>query len=170
MNPFYTHQKYLQQELDSLKSTAIILELGVGEGSSPLMYEFCKKNKKAKVFAFESDESWLNGMKSKYELKNYTFNHILDWNNLLKEVESLGSKFDFVFVDQSPWEARTQSIDNLKGMVDTFMVHDYDYFNQGYSSSYVSDQNSWWGTTYSKDFIFEDNYELLPPTLVMRKK
>jgi hypothetical protein len=175
MNAYYTHQKYLKRELDSLKKTAKVLELGVGDGSSPLMYEFCQKNPRAKVFAFENDEGWLNNMKSKYELKNYSFSYLSEWNQLEDMIES--SAFDLVFVDQSPWEARTYSIDLLKGRVKTFIVHDYDYFNHsvglspsGSEQSYISDENSFWGKTYSQEFILEDNYELLPPTLIMRKK
>lgn len=168
MDPYYTHQEYLKRELTSLKKTAKVLELGVGNGSSPLMYEFCQNNPKAKVFAFENDESWLNSMKNQYELKNYTFSYISEWNKL--EDMIVNSTFDLVFVDQSPWEARSYSVDLLKDRVKTFIIHDYDYFNQGYESSYVNNENSFWGKTYSQEFILEDNYEYLPPTLIMRKK
>lgn len=175
MNSYYTHQEYLKRELLSLKKTAKVLELGVGEGSSPIMHEFCKNNPRAKVFAYENDESWLNGMRSKYELKNYTFNHISEWNQL---EDMIGiNKFDLVFVDQSPWEARTYSIDILKDITKVFIVHDYDYYNHstglalsGSRESYVNDENSFWGKNYSQEFVLEDNYDILPPTLIMRKK
>ena len=43
---YCTHQKYTSKELSQLGNNGIVLELGVGNGSSPLMYEFCKSNPK----------------------------------------------------------------------------------------------------------------------------
>mgnify|MGYP003659572070 FL=1 len=176
MDGYYTHQEYLSKELSLLKPDAIVLELGVGDGgskdakgSSLLMYQFAKENPKATVYAFESDQSWLNQMKEKYSLDNYIFTSIPDWDTI-GDALIKHDRFNLVFVDQSPWEARSNSIDALKSNVDVFVVHDYDYFNRGYSSRYVSDENSWWGQTYSKDFEIEDYYSLLPPTLIMRKR
>lgn len=175
MNAYYTHQKYLRRELKALARNAKVLELGVGEGSSSVMHDFCRLNPDSRVIAYESDESWLNTMKSKYELENYSFNYISNWDKLDQVVGD--SIFDLVFVDQSPWEARIYSINKLKEKTKLFIVHDYDYFNHsiglspvGSEQSYISNENSFWGKEYSGEFSLEDNYEILPPTLIMRKK
>jgi hypothetical protein len=177
MDAYCTHQEYTKKELENLKSKSYVLELGIGNGSSPLMYEFCKNNPKSTVVSFETDSAWFNQMYEKYgDLPNYIFNLISDWNDLSEHLER--KSYDLVFVDQSPWEARIQSIDLLKDKTKLFILHDYDYFNKddsGFSSEscnsiYVNDDSSWLGKTYSGDFILEDYYEILPPTLIMRKK
>lgn len=172
---YCTHQKYTKKELDNLKSNSYVLELGVGNGSSPLMYEFCKDNPNSVVQSFETDVDWFNQMFDKYgNLPNYIFNLIDDWNSLSNHLER--DYFDLVFVDQSPWEARINSINLLKEKTSTFILHDYDFYNNNEwvekpcNDIYVNDETSWLGKTYSNEFIMEDNYEILPPTLIMRRK
>tara|TARA_Y100000004_G_C8805500_1_gene365306 strand:+ start:121 stop:672 length:552 start_codon:yes stop_codon:yes gene_type:complete len=174
---YCTHQKYTSEELDKLGDNAVVLELGVGNGSSPLMYEFCKNNPNCIVQSFETDASWFEQMFDKYgDLPNYVFNLIETWDDLKDHVTE--EKYDFTFVDQSPWMARIESIDLLKEKCDLFILHDYDFFNKSDNpwvkspcdNIYVSDDTSWLGQKYLGDFNLEDNYEILPPTLIMRKK
>ena len=174
---YCTHQKYTSEELDNLKSNSVILELGVGNGSSPLMYEFCKNNPDSTVVSFETDAAWFEQMFAKYgDLPNYIFNLIEDWNDLENHLTQ--DEYDLVFVDQSPWWARIESINLLKDKSKLFILHDYDYFNKddnewvknSPNDIYVNDETSWLGQTYSDEFVLEDNYEILPPTLIMRKK
>lgn len=174
---YCTHQKYTMKELNNLKSNSCVLELGVGNGSSPLMYEFCKDNPNSIVQSFETDASWFDQMFNKYgDLPNYIFNLIEDWSDLENHVDK--EEYDLVFVDQSPWEARINSINLLKEKSLTFILHDYDFYNKSdnqwveisCNDIYVNDETSWLGRSYSNEFIMEDNYDLLPPTLIMRKK
>jgi hypothetical protein len=174
---YCTHQKYTSNELSQLGDNSFVLELGVGNGSSPLMYEFCKKNPNATVISFETDGSWFNQMFDKYgDLPNYVFNLIEDWKDLENHIGK--DEYDLVFVDQSPWWARIDSIDLLKDKTKIFILHDYDYFNKSDNEwvkispndIYINDETSWLGQTYSSEFLMEDNYEILPPTLIMRKK
>jgi hypothetical protein len=174
---YCTHQKYTNKELDNLKSNSFVLELGVGNGSSPLMYEFCKNNPDATVSSFETDSVWFEQMFEKYgDLPNYIFNLIEDWVDLKNHLNE--EEYDLVFVDQSPWWARIDSINLLKDKTKIFILHDYDYFNksdnewvkESPNDIYVNDATSWLGQTYLKEFLLEDNYEILPPTLIMRKK
>lgn len=170
MDAYCTHQEYTKRELENVSKKSVVLELGVGNGSSPLMYEFCKNNPKATVISFETDAQWFDQMFEKYgDLPNYIFNLISDWNDLPEHLNK--TTYDLVFVDQSPWEARIQSIELLKNKTKVFIVHDYDYYNKGITDEiYVNDENSWWGKTYGEQFTLEDNYEILPPTLIMKKK
>jgi hypothetical protein len=174
---YCTHQKYTSEELDNLKSNSVVLELGVGNGSSPLMYEFCKNNPDSTVVSFETDAVWFDQIFAKYgDLPNYIFNLIEDWSDLVNHISE--DKYDLVFVDQSPWWARIESIDLLKDKSDLFILHDYDFFNKPENEwvknkptdIYVNDETSWLGQTYSDGFVLEDNYKILPPTLIMRKK
>lgn len=174
---YCTHQKYTKEELSKLGDSAVVLELGVGNGSSPLMYEFCKNNPDCIVQSFETDSAWFEQMFDKYgDLPNYVFNLIEDWSDLENHVDK--DNYDLVFVDQSPWWARIESINLLKEKSNIIILHDYDYFNHSghdwvknpCTDIYINDESSWLGQTYSDSFILEDNYEVLPPTLIMRKK
>ncbi len=177
MIKYYTHQKYLKRELDNLKDGSLILELGIGHGSCPLMYEYCKKNPNSIVTGFETDAEWFTNMHNEYgDLANYNINSINTWEDLKNYINK--DKYDLIFADQAPWEARIESIDFLKDRCDLFILHDYDYFNKpqhswvskGPNSIYINDDSSWLGQKYGEEFVLEDNYKLLPPTLVMRKK
>lgn len=165
MNAYYTHQKYLQKEIDNLKNGSILLELGVGVGSSSVIHNNCK-TKNITAIAFESDYNWLNNMCNRFELPNYKFIHIKDWKLLAEYLHS--DTYDLVFVDQAPWSARIDSINMLKNITKTFIVHDYDYFNE--NKSFVCDEKTWWNKNYANQFSLEENYELKPPTLIMRNK
>lgn len=176
MNPYATHQEYLGKELDNLKDGSIVLELGVGYGSSPLMYEFCKKNSNSLVYSFETNLEWFDKMFDVYgDLPNYIFNSIYNWQDLEKYVTE--KKYDLTFVDQSPWMSRIESIDFLKDKCNLFILHDYDFFNKDENdwvkkhcnNIYTNDDTTWLGQKYMKEFLMEDNYQILPPTLVMRK-
>jgi hypothetical protein len=173
MSDYYTHREYLKSELDRLPQdkSCVILELGIGEGSSYLINQHCIKNKNHKAMAFETDESWHNQIRSKYELENYIFTKIEDWLNF-NVIFSNPTYYDLVFVDQSPWEARIDSINFLKQFTKTFILHDYDYFNKSESCNniYINDETSWLNKAYSSDFFLEDNYTILPPTLIMRSR
>jgi hypothetical protein len=178
-NGWYSHRLYLFKELVSLNENASILEFGVGDGSSILIHDYCKENKNAQAIAFETDKSWFLKMKDQYELENYRFVFLESWSDLQQHLEN--KIYDLVFVDQSPWEARIESIDLIKDKSRTVMVHDYDYYNKdllqikgkvsGTSQNiYVNDENSFWWKNYSNLFSIEDYYEKLPPTLIMRSK
>jgi hypothetical protein len=176
---YTTHKKYTELELNKLKSRSHVLELGIGNGSSPLMYEFCKNNPTSKVMAFETNNIWFEKIFDLYgDLPNYVFYLIDNWDDLPNNLNKNKRKYDLVFVDQSPWQARINSIDFLKDKVKTFILHDYDYYNKlesGFPTEkcndiYVNDETSWLGKKYSDEFILEDNYDILPPTLIMRKK
>jgi hypothetical protein len=171
----YTHRPFLKEQLDKLKDNAVVLELGVGDGSSSLMKEYCESSDKHKVLAFDTDRNWYNSMKKEYAVENYGFNFLNSWNDILEYLPY--DSYDLVFVDQAPWEARIDCINLLKDKTSVFVVHDYDYYNYVNGSEgvdyYGCDEKSWWGQTYSNEFTLighcEDASIDNPPTLVMEK-
>ena len=183
---YYTHQKYLKEELEKLPENSRILELGVGDGSSSLMSEYCLSNSSCRVQAFETMSGWAQATKDKYCLSsNYSLTVLSSWDlfeshlNTLHEFNVEDVIYDLVFVDQSPWAARINSIKLLSSRAKVFILHDYDYYNknewhktQGLTvkskNIYINDDSTFLGLTFGKDFTLEDNYSTLPPTLVMR--
>lgn len=172
MNPYYTHQQYLKQELDNLSiytdKQINILELGVGEGSSSLMYEFCKEFANANVLAFENNREWSSSMKDKYSLPNYSINYILDWNDTYYQniITNNDNRYDLVFIDQNPWEARIEAIDKLYNRFCIAILHDYDYYNSS-NCRYCYDEKSFF-VKYLSNYSLIGYNQLLPPTLVFK--
>lgn len=172
MNPYYTHRPYLTKYLNQLtnkKNKINILEFGVGDGSSAIFHDFALKNKNFNITAFETDNSWLNETKNKYELNNYKFNYINNWDEFLIE-ENFNDQYDLIFVDQSPWEARIKTIDLLIEKSNIIMLHDYDYYNKGVIENIFDvGQNSFFGKYLSKNILSQGFNDELPPTLVFTK-
>jgi hypothetical protein len=180
MNPYYTHQQSLIDILNLFEYDTNVLnflEFGSGEGSSPIFNEYAKKSENVNVQSFEHDLDWLNDMKSKYSLKNYTFKHV-SWENFdytqLKE-----HKYDLVFVDQGDWSARIRTIDELKYNSKYIILHDYCYYN-GFRGSNIPDSDREWALSVEKNTFFHDKYadnfdiqtdtNLFPPTLILKNK
>lgn len=170
MNPYYTHQQYLQQELNNLSKYTNqqinILELGVGEGSSSLLYEFCKQFANANVLAFENNQEWSSFIKNKYSLPNYSINYIIDWNDVNYQSTITNNRYDLVFIDQSPWMARIAALDQLYNNFDIAILHDYDYYNPSHCK-YCYDKNSFF-SKYLSDYHIIGYSDILPPTLVFK--
>lgn len=173
---FNTHEKYLRNELSNLiKNTndkIYCLEFGCGDSSSEIFHSYAKNNKNIEIVSFESDYDWLMKISKKYSLNNYIFKYVENWNELFNDNVFNDISYDLIFVDQKPWEARLLTIDFFKNNdVKTIMLHDYDYFNlnMGLNDIRRIDEDSFYGK-YLDYFDLIQYSELLPPTLVMKKK
>lgn len=172
-NPYYTHRKFLTQELNRLISTPrkkFILELGVGDGSSEIFHEFAKNNSHIQILGLETDYSWAKSMQLKYELSNYKILYINNWFDELYQwfISFFDVKFDLIFVDQSPWEARIDAINKLYNKFDTLILHDYDYYNPPEHKYEVGEKSFF--EKYMSHYNISAHYEELPPTLIMQSK
>ena len=167
-NPYNTHEEILKSELSLIiNDNAKILEFGTGEGSAPIFNNHAKLNSSHKIIAYESDIIFYNNTKAKYELSNYTF------VNADAPTETDETVYDLIFIDQAPWKARIDSLNVFKDYAKTIIVHDYDFFNEGYHDCSV-EENSWWYDTYGKEFKLKGFSKpsvnpWWPPTLVMKR-
>lgn len=176
-HPFYTHRKYLIEQIEKLDLTKpnIILEFGTGIGSGEIFSEYTKKYPNLKVISYEHDVEWFNQMKIQYENKNYEFN-LVEWDkfdySLLKN-----KQYNIVFVDQGIWVERARTVDEMIDNSNVIIVHDFDYFNkhdsgfiQGCLNIYGTGDDTYWGSNYNSVMNIVGYNEELPPTLVMFKK
>lgn len=171
MNEFYTHRPYLIRELNKLlkKKNVRVLEFGIGDGSSEIFYYYTKMYSNIKVIGFENDFNWYNKIKSKYENSNYTFEYVSDWNLYLNEYNFLNC-YDLIFIDQNPWDARIKTLDMLKNISSTIILHDYDYYNKELIENIYSVGEHSFFDKYHNSFNLESFYETLPPTMIFTKK
>jgi len=170
-NPYHTHQQYLREELDKLPKDkkVICLEFGTGDGSSSVFKEYLELNENLNVYAFESNYDWFRSMSSKYKHERYHFQFVYDWDDFLYR-KKFDEVYDLIFVDSTPWEARILTIDLLKDRSSTFILHDYDFYNKGVIKDIFSvGEGSFFANKFNDDFIYEPHYEVLPPTLVLRR-
>lgn len=174
MNPYYTHRPYLIKTLENIiisNNNAMILELGVGDGSSEIMNKYATQYKFLQIFGFETDYTWASLMNKKYGRQNYSINHIDNWSDTLYEkiIEQYNvDKFDLVFVDQTPWQARINAINKLDGRFVKLILHDYDYYNSPeakYSTGYDS-----FFKPYIDRYNLQAYFDILPPTLIFTIK
>ena len=171
LNPFYTHRPFLINELEKLKnkSTVKILEFGVGDGSSEIIHEYASNNKNFYIEAYETDISWLNEMKRKYQLENYNFTYIESWDWLF-ENHTFDENYDLVFIDQAPWEARIQTLNLISPKSKVSILHDYDFYNHSITNDIYATGEGTFFSKYNENYLIESNHDQLPPTAIFRNK
>lgn len=125
-NPYITHQPVLKKLFTILDKKKPILELGCGYGSTPLLHKFCSENEIA-LHTLDNNVEWLEKISLEFKNnKNHTYRKIFNWEIELEDY--LNQEWSLVFIDQSPWEARTLSLNLFKDKTDYIVVHDCDYF------------------------------------------
>ena len=146
INDWTTHKPILKEAVLQCGKDNI-LELGCGDGSSPMLREMGKE-----LYSLESDWEWG---------KKYGAILVPDWVKAYKIFSQI--KWGVVFVDNAPWEARELAIDYFKNQAEFVVLHDSDYFTVHL------------GIDFTKDFKFVETYyppdpwpcETGPPTMLM---
>uniref|UniRef100_A0A6C0BQR8 Methyltransferase domain-containing protein n=1 Tax=viral metagenome TaxID=1070528 RepID=A0A6C0BQR8_9ZZZZ len=135
-DPFGTHRPCL---VDLVKhTTGNIIEFGCGNSSTVLIRDLIK-NTDRKLISLESNLEWLNKFKH-LEDENHKLFHInagnvdndetgKKWIDFIKNNTLINNlDFEVCFIDQSPWAARTHSLNYFKDKCQFIIVHDVDYF------------------------------------------
>jgi len=95
-----------------------VLELGMGFGSTPLLNEYSKKNKR-RLLSFDYNEEW----RSKFDKilnKLHTSELVTDWSKVYNDNEDAS----VIFIDQSPGEERRVTIERYKNTTGILVIHD----------------------------------------------
>jgi hypothetical protein len=184
-NPYGTHQPVLYEICSQTEGP--IIEFGCGNGSTDLLHEICKKQKRL-LISVDDNESWLRKYSQKYLGDGYENDNsgwhkfffvagkngndhqncdhwisFLDNAPLLKEID-----FDVCFVDQSPWQARLETIKRLRSKSRYIILHDCDFFPEhniaGRTIVHADGKNNIPGTYVFDDIItyFKLYYPLKP--------
>lgn len=125
-DPYSTHRPVLEKLLTIIDKTKPILELGCGNGSTPILHKFSKDNK-ILLHTLDNNKEWLEKVSLDFKSNRYhKYKEIKDWKEDLREF--LDTEWSLVFIDQSPWEARAISLEYFKNKCDYVVLHDCDYF------------------------------------------
>ena len=126
-----THQPVLHHMC--CKDNAKILEYGCGIFSDRLL-SWLQPQYNLNIIAYESDKEWIDKVKD--EIKPpYTIYPVSSWDEHFKIWDALfptfpmgKEKWDVVFVDQAPWEARHETIKRYHDKCEYLILHDCDYY------------------------------------------
>jgi len=137
-HPFYTHQPVLYEM--ALRTSGPIFEFGCGYGSTDMLHEVCKDNKRL-LISIDDNLEWLQIFSEKYnndsEWHKFIFvpgKSVDDIDNPQHWVEFLNNlglsklSVDVCFIDQHPWLGRLETIKYMKDKARFIIVHDCDYF------------------------------------------
>lgn len=111
------HRPLLWWALEQTKESNLpILEMGCGEGSTPYLTEYCKKNKKH-LISYDYSKEWA---------EKYNAVHITDWDSINHD------QYSVILIDHSPGERRYIDIDKLKDKCEYMIIHDSEPSATGY--------------------------------------
>lgn len=163
-NPYTTHSLFLKTLLESVSNDKKlpILELGCGDGSTPILREYCKENG-IDLITLDNNIEWLNKMKGQFPATSFhKYLKVSDWETSLKSLPS--DSYFITFIDQSPWEARTMSVSLFKDISDYVILHDCDYFPVAGVFGKVISPNRGPGNPGQREYsdVFKNYIELFP--------
>jgi hypothetical protein len=137
-DPYATHQPVLYEMC--MRTIGPIIEFGCGNGSTDMLHEICKKNKRLLV-SLDDDLEWLTKFSEKYREDGDWHKFIFvpgkskedmdnpqHWVDFLNSFELLKQGVDVCFVDQHPWLARYETIKFMRDKARYVVLHDCDYF------------------------------------------
>lgn len=106
---WHSHRPLLWEALEATKHLKLpVLELGCGEGSTPLLKAYCKEND-LQLFSYDFNAEYA---------KMYGAIHVVNWDNIPWRKE-----FGVALVDESPGEHRKISLSRLHH-VQVVVAHD----------------------------------------------
>jgi hypothetical protein len=144
-NPYATHQPVLYEIAN--RTTGPIIEFGCGDGSTDMLHEICRENKRL-LISIDDDFAWMSKFMKKYRGDGYLSDNSgwhkfffvpgrtvknnenpERWIRFLDNFELLRTtQFDLCFIDQNPWMGRFETIKRIKGKVKYVILHDCNYY------------------------------------------
>jgi hypothetical protein len=100
-----------------MATTGIILELGSGWYSTPILHEIAAAQGR-RLITVDNDPAWLSQF-SALQDHNHTLIRVDNWDQF-----DPNGKYGLVFVDHAPGERRPIEMARLAPMTDLFVVHD----------------------------------------------
>jgi len=101
-----------------LRTKGIVIELGAGNYSTPILHEICKIQKRV-LFTFENDKTWLEKFID-LKTKRHRIIYVDNWD----EVTDIITQCDVALIDHAPEERRIVDIRRLKDIAKVMVIHD----------------------------------------------
>lgn len=123
---FSTHQPVLYEAVK--RTTGAVIEIGAGYGSTPMLHELCKKDKR-RLLTLDDEEEWLDQF-SEYQTPWHVFIHVSDWEAILADERVTAGPYSVAFVDGGP---RGVAIKAFKDKVKFMVMHDAQWLPEQFS-------------------------------------
>ena len=140
---------YLNLIFKNIEISKDLIEVGIGNNSTPIFVDYVNKVNGLNSYHFENDQEWFNKISSKYKNEKSTF-FLFEGVNLessFHENKIYKKEFAIGFIDSSPWESRTIAINFLKNICDILIIHDSTHFPE----------NKLWGREVKKTKFLPDS-------------
>lgn len=121
---YTTHLPHLRKAVEL--TTGPVLELGAGEGSTPLLHELCTKAGR-RLVTVESDRGWLERFESMAS-ELHTLVHHEDPAWVVAQAEP---PWGVIFIDHAPGKTRRDALERASGKADFILVHDTEDLGYG---------------------------------------
>jgi DNA-binding ferritin-like protein (Dps family) len=135
IEPWGSHQPLLIHVMNTI-SEGNVIELGMGDCSTPLLHFLCEKQGR-NLFSYEFDKEWCDKYKS-YESDFHKIQLLNEINFHNGDYLLQRNHYSIALIDSHPAWTRQFSMSLLKDSVDFFIVHDTFYISNGEK---VSDNN-----------------------------
>jgi hypothetical protein len=117
MDAYSTHLPLLWEALEATDGE--VIELGIGNGSTPKLHEYCK-DKKRSLFSYENNLDWYR----KFEHLR-TASHAIEYTqNWLEPIERHRYSIGVLFSDEAPGEMRKYNISMFCNTAKVVVAHD----------------------------------------------
>ena len=122
-------------------STNGVVEMGMGQGSTPFLHQYCEDAKRP-LFSYENNLEWLNKF-SHLESPLHKITHVVDWD----VVSKIHPEPSVILIDHAPGERRYIDVQRFANSAKIIVIHDSEPEATGYMMDRI------WGLfKYRKDF------------------
>lgn len=114
-NAYDTHRPVLAETI--IRTTGPILELGMGEGSTPTLSKIAESGRQ--VWSYEDDWGWYDGYRRFQLVPNHHVLYTSNWDDALCELN-----WGVALVDHGRMDRRVREIGRLAQTTEIVVVHD----------------------------------------------
>lgn len=120
-------------------TTGEVIEMGMGQGSTPFLHEYCKDRK---LHSFDNNFEWYSKF-TDYDSDNHHVQHVVYWD----DVYTAHPTPDVVLIDHAPGERRWIDVQKYAYSAKIIVIHDSEPAATGYMMDKI------WGMfKYRKDY------------------
>jgi hypothetical protein len=107
------HRHLLWPALEA--TTGDVVEMGMGQGSTPFLHEYCKANKR-KLFSYDNNTAWSSKFDN-FQEAGHRIANVVDWDDVMQPA-------DVVLIDHAPGERRKIDIARFANVAKIIVCHD----------------------------------------------